>query len=157
MVIPRETPRIFLTVMDDSEEAKIALHYAIARAAATDGRVAVLYAIEPHEIFLWRMVEQSIDKGQEQEALNALREHEQTIETMTGHKPIFYIRHGKRREVLLQLLEQEQSISLLVLAAGSSKGGPGPLIHYLTTAKGMERLKIPFVVVPKGYMGKIET
>ena len=40
-------PRVFLVVVDESEEYRIAVHYAARRAAHTGGRVALLYVIEP--------------------------------------------------------------------------------------------------------------
>ena len=42
---PRE--RIFLVVVDETEEMKNALHFACRRALHTGGRVALFYALEP--------------------------------------------------------------------------------------------------------------
>ena len=43
-------PRVFLVVVDESEELQTALHYAARRAAHTGGRLALLYVIEPSEL-----------------------------------------------------------------------------------------------------------
>jgi len=45
------------------------------------------------------------------------------------------------------LIEEEPSISILVLAAGTGPEGPGPLISYLT-GKPAARLRIPITIVP---------
>ncbi|HSK38593.1 MAG TPA: universal stress protein, partial [Arenibaculum sp.] len=54
---------------------------------------------------------------------------------------------GDRREELLALMEEEPSISILVLAAGTGTEGPVPLISYLA-GKGINKLRIPLTVVP---------
>ena len=46
-------PRVFLVVVDETEEYRIAVHYAARRAAHTGGRVALLYVIEPAEMQQW--------------------------------------------------------------------------------------------------------
>ena len=38
-------PRVFLVVVDESEELQAALHYAARRAAHTGGRIALLYVM----------------------------------------------------------------------------------------------------------------
>ena len=43
-------PRVFLVVVDESEEYRLAVHYAARRAAHTGGRLALLYVIEPAEM-----------------------------------------------------------------------------------------------------------
>ena len=49
-------------------------------------------------------------------------------------------------EQILYLVEEDQDISLLVLAAGDSKEGPGPLVSSL--GAGNNTFSIPVVVVP---------
>ncbi|MFZ0694165.1 MAG: universal stress protein, partial [Alphaproteobacteria bacterium] len=45
--------RVFLTVVDESEEMRVALHYASLRAKAVGGKVALLYVIEPSDFTQW--------------------------------------------------------------------------------------------------------
>ena len=52
----QEHPRIFLVVVDETEEMKVALRYACRRARHTDGRVALLYVIEPSGFQHWMAV-----------------------------------------------------------------------------------------------------
>ena len=60
---------------------------------------------------------------------------------------MLYIRHGATRDALLNLLEEEPSVSILVLAAGRGGRNPGPLISALT-GKLHSRLNIPVTIVP---------
>src|SRR2546421_9611511 len=50
-------PRVFLVVVDESEEYRVAVHYAARRAAHTGGRLALLYVIEPAEMQQWMAIE----------------------------------------------------------------------------------------------------
>ena len=43
----KQAERVFLVVVDDSEEMHVALRFASRRAAATGGRVALFSALEP--------------------------------------------------------------------------------------------------------------
>ena len=63
--------------------------------------------------------------------------------------PIVYIREGRPRDELLALINEEPTISILVLAAGTGPEGPGPLISYLT-GKPAARMRIPITIVPGG-------
>ena len=51
-----ETPRVFLVVVDDSQEMQLALFYACLRARRTGGRVALLQVLEPSEFQHWMSV-----------------------------------------------------------------------------------------------------
>ncbi|HEX6103280.1 MAG TPA: universal stress protein, partial [Alphaproteobacteria bacterium] len=48
---------------------------------------------------------------------------------------------------LLQLIEEEPSISILVLGANPGPKGPGPLVSMLT-GKMVGRLRVPITIVP---------
>jgi nucleotide-binding universal stress UspA family protein len=142
-------PRVFLVVVDESEELQVAVHYAARRAAHTGGRVALLYVIEPSELQHWRAIEDLAREERREEAEQLLQRLCEEISPIAGAIPIVYIREGSRRDELLTLIDEEPSISILVLAAGTGPEGPGPLISYLT-GKPAARLRIPITIVPGG-------
>jgi nucleotide-binding universal stress UspA family protein len=142
-------PRIFLVVVDETEELQIAVHYAARRAAHTGGRVALLYVIEPSELQHWVAIENLAREEQREEAEVLMQRLCEEILPIAGTMPIVYIREGRRRDELLSLISEEPSISILVLAAGIGPEGPGPLISYLT-GKPAARLRIPITIVPGG-------
>jgi len=142
-------PRVFLVVVDESEELQTALHYAARRAAHTGGRIALLYVIEPSELQHWVSIENLAREEQREEAEQVLQRLCEEIAPIAGTMPIIYIREGRRRDELLALIAEEPSISILVLAAGTAPEGPGPLIAYLT-GKPAARLRIPITIVPGG-------
>ena len=139
--------RVFLVVVDETEELQIAVHYAARRAAHTGGRVALLYVIEPSELQHWVAIENLAREERREEAEQLLQRLCEEVLPIARSMPIVYIREGSRREELLALINEEPSISILVLAAGTGPEGPGPLISHLT-GKPAARLRIPITIVP---------
>jgi hypothetical protein len=145
-------PPVFLIVVDDTPEMMVALRFAAMRARVQQGRVAMLYTVEPREISPWAAIDATLDAEAANEAKLLLQKFESEIERLSGQKPITYIRRGERREALLQLLATEAGIFALILAADTgSKSGPGPLIGYLTSPRSLRELKIPLTIVPDTY------
>lgn len=145
--VPDKQERTFLVVVDESEEMDVALRFACRRAKATGGRVALFYVIEPADFGHWIAVEDLMEKERRMVAEETMTKFSDTVFEQTGALPILHIREGERRDALLKLLEEEPSISILVLAMGSGKGGPGPLISALT-GKFYKRLAVPMTIVP---------
>lgn len=146
--MPNETnQRIFLVVVDESEEMTVALHYAARRARNTGGRVALLHVIEPGELQQWGAIEELMKAEQREEAEQLLQKLAAEVVAISGNVPALYIRDGNRSEQLLALIQEEPSISILVLAAGTGRGGPGPLISYVV-GQMSGSLRIPVTIVP---------
>ena len=143
------TPRVVLVVVDETEELRIAVQYAARRASHTGGRVALLYVIEPSDVQPWIAIENLAREEQREEAEQLMQRLCEEILPIAGSMPIIYIREGPRRDELLALINEDPSISILVLAAGTGPEGPGPLISYLT-GKPLARLRIPITIVPGG-------
>ena len=59
---PHLSPRVFLVVVDESEEMRNALRYACRRAQHTNGRVALLLVVEPAEFQHWLGVGRVIEE-----------------------------------------------------------------------------------------------
>jgi nucleotide-binding universal stress UspA family protein len=144
---PSTMPRIFLVVVDETEEMRVALRYAALRAAHTGGRIALLYVIEPSDLQQWMAVESLMREERREEAEALLTKLSAEVSDICGTLPILYIREGRRRDELLALLDEEPSISVLVLAAGAGQEGPGPLVTSLV-GKMAGRMRVPVTVVP---------
>jgi nucleotide-binding universal stress UspA family protein len=139
--------RIFLVVIDETEEMRVALQYAALRARHTGGRVALLYVIEPSELQQWMAVETLMLEERREEAEELLQKLSAEVNDLAGAMPIVYIREGRRRDELLALLDEEPGISILVLAAGTGPEGPGPLITALL-GRMSGRMRVPVTIVP---------
>jgi nucleotide-binding universal stress UspA family protein len=142
----KQAHRVFLVVVDQSAELQLALRFAARRARATGGRVAMLYVTEPAEAE-WLGVGDIMREERRAEAEQRLQELSTLVQTLSGEMPVLYVREGTVREELLKLIDEEPSISILVLGADVGTGGPGPLVTALT-GKFASKLTIPLTVVP---------
>jgi nucleotide-binding universal stress UspA family protein len=142
-------PRVFLVVVDETEEHRVAVQYAARRAAHTGGRLALLHVIEPADMQQWLAVEELARAERREAAEELLQRLCEEIAPVAGSMPMVYIREGRVRDELLELINEEPTISILVLAAGTGPEGPGPLISYLA-GKQAARLRIPITIVPGG-------
>jgi nucleotide-binding universal stress UspA family protein len=142
---PRE--RIFLVVVDETEEMKNALHFACRRALHTGGRVALFYALEPPEFQHWLGVERVMQEEARQNAEQMLQALATEVQATTGKTPVLYLREGRRRDQLMALIDEEPGISLLVLGMASGREGPGPLVTYLVSQMG-GHIRLPVTLVP---------
>ncbi|MFM2044057.1 MAG: hypothetical protein RLY86_2633 [Pseudomonadota bacterium] len=139
--------RIFLVVVDETEEMTVALHYAALRARNSGGRVALLHVMEMGELQQWGAVEALMREEAREEAEHLLQRLAKEVVDIAGSLPCLYIREGTRKDELLKLIEEEPGISILVLAAGAGRGGPGPLVSYIV-GQMSGSLRIPVTIVP---------
>ena len=121
-------PRVFLVVVDETEEMDNALRYACRRAQRTNGHVALLQVIEPTEFQDWLGVGRVLESEARAQAELRLQTLAANVLAQTGTMPILYIREGNRAEQLVALLQEDQSISLVVLATAT---GSSPASHGL--------------------------
>ncbi len=143
--------RTYLVVVDESAEMPVALKYAASRARLSGGRVAMLRVIEPEAIQPFAGLDAALAQDALDRAKADLADHEKLVESLSAAKPEVYVRKGRQRETLMQLLQEKAHISVLVLAAHTGDKGPGPLVSSLMSAKGRWALKIPVVIVPDSY------
>jgi len=139
--------RVFLVVVDDTTEWRAALRFACRRAQQTGGRVALLHVVEPTDVQHWMTVEEVMREEQRQEAEQLLQRIAKEVNQLAGSLPVLYLREGVLRDELLTLIDEEPTISILVLGANPGSEGPGPLIQHLT-GKRMGQLRIPVTIVP---------
>lgn len=146
-VAPHKTNRIFLVVVDATEEMSIALRFACRRAHNTGGRVALLYVMEPADFQHWVAVGEKMRDESREEAERVLQDLAAEVNAITGMTPILYLREGTASDKIIELIQEEPDISILVLGAGTGKKGPGPLVTSLA-GKLSGKFPIPITVVP---------
>jgi len=147
MTDPSVPQRVFLVVVDNTEEMHVALRYACRRARHTGGRVALLHVIEPSDPQPFRQVAELILAEERAQAEELMQKMSAEVVELSGQLPVVHLRHGDRADQLLNLIEEEPEISVLVLAAGTGSDGPGPLISQLV-GRLSGRLRVPITVVP---------
>lgn len=143
----KPSDRTFLVVVDETEEMKVALRFACRRARSTGGRVALLYVIEPADFQHWQAVGDLMREEARSEGEQLLQKLAAQVNELVGSIPILHVREGKVRDELFKLLDEEPSISILVLGANPGARGPGPLVSALT-GKMIGKLPVPITIVP---------
>jgi len=136
--------RKFLVVIDKTPECKVALRYAARRAQHTGGRVSLLAVAAPPDFQQWRGVEEIMEDEAHAEAEALLHNAAKTVNELAGVLPELIILQGRTTECVGLLLKEDKDISILVLAAGAGKEGPGPLVTMF--AGGIQA--IPVTIVP---------
>ncbi len=139
-----ERIRKFLVVIDKTPECQVALRFATRRAQHTGGRVTLMCAAIPGEFQQWRGVEEIMRDEAHAEAESLLHAAAKTVNDLSGILPELVIPYGSVTECLAKLLKDDKDISILVLASGAGKDGPGPLVTLFTGAAQT----LPVTIVP---------
>ena len=139
--------RVFLAVIDETPELKLAVRYACLRAKKTGGRVAMLHVTQPEDLQEWIGVSRLIRDEARQQAEALMQKMAAEVQKLSGAMPVLFFREGDRREEVMKLIDEEPSISILVLGASTGPKGPGPLVQALTS-KFVGKLRVPVTIVP---------
>jgi len=138
------SPRKFLVVVDKTPECKVALRFAARRAQHTGGRVSLLCVAQLADFQQWKGVEEIMKDEAHQDAENLVYDAAKTVYELVGIIPEILLEHGEPSECLLDLVRRDTDISILVLASGTAKEGPGPLVSlFASTVQA-----IPVTIVP---------
>ena len=137
----------FMVVIDDSPECDRAVYFASRRVSRIDGKLIMLYVIEPHDRNQqWLGVADIMRAEAHEEANHVLTRFAGRVNGIAGITPERTIREGDKVEEILALIEEDQDIAILILAAGTGKEGPGPLVSGLV--KTVADFPIPIAIVP---------
>ncbi|MDG4647212.1 universal stress protein [Roseibacterium sp. SDUM158017] len=138
--------RKFLVVLDDTRECLNAMRFAAMRAASTGGGVEIIAIIPPDEFNHWI----GVGEVMRAEARERIEAHFNVFAKWMRDRqhvdPTLVIREGEPLDELLEHVRATPEIGVLVLGAGSGKGGPGPLVTALTKQAGS--LPVPITIVP---------
>ena len=134
-------------VIDDTAECDRAVYFASRRAARVGAGVIMLRVIETHDRNQqWMGVADIMKAEAHEEATASLDKYATRANGMAGITPERVVREGSTADEILGLIEDDEDIAILVLAAGTGKDGPGPLVASVGTAAG--DYPIPVAIVP---------
>ncbi|TCT11967.1 nucleotide-binding universal stress UspA family protein [Tepidamorphus gemmatus] len=139
--------RKFLVVIDDTPECDRAVYFASRRARQTGGSLVMLYVMPPGDYQHWLGVETIMRAEAQDEARRVLGEFAEKARKWAGIEPELVIREGNRAEELLAVIEEDEDIVVLVLAASAGKEGPGPLVSAIVS-RSAGTYPIPITIVP---------
>lgn len=138
--------RTYLVVIDESEEARLALRFAARRAAKTGGALHILSLIEKAAFVAWGGVQATMDAEAREKAEELVQIAAGTILQELGIQPMITIKSGEGVEVVKKMLDEHPEITSLVLGA-AAQGMPGPLVAHFT-GNNAGTLPCPVMVIP---------
>ncbi len=138
--------RNYLVVIDETDEAALAMRFAARRAARTGGRLHVLAIVAPQEFVAWGGVQATIEAEATARAEALVTSAAGTLAEENGIRPAITVRQGDAVEVVRAVIAECADVAALVLGAAAS-GDPGPLVrHFAGTDAGT--LPCPIMIVP---------
>jgi len=141
--------RNLVVVVDDSDESKVAIRFAAARAAhITGGGLILFHCIRPGEFQHWIGVADRMKEEARENATELLTQVAAKLHAYCGVDPAIEIAEGEPPQELLKFIQKQDDIFGLVLGAGG-EDEPGPLVDYFTGAE-ISGLTCPVILVPSG-------
>lgn len=136
-----------LVVIDDTEECDRAVYFASRRAAHIGGNVVMLRVIEMlDQGQQWLGVADVMRAEAHDEAEAQLSRYVARATGIARITPERVVREGDKVEEILKLIDEDEDIFILVLAAGTGSEGPGPLVTTIGRTAG--DYPIPVAIVP---------
>jgi nucleotide-binding universal stress UspA family protein len=138
--------RVYLVIMDETDEAMIALRFASRRAAKTGGAVHLLALIPPQPFSAFAGVQATIAEEARARAETLVTAAAGSLFSESGQMPVISVKTGEGVKVVREYLSEHPEIAALVLGA-AQEGGPGPLVsHFAGSHVG--QVPCPVFLVP---------
>jgi nucleotide-binding universal stress UspA family protein len=141
-----EPKRTYLVVIDDSDEARVALRFAARRAAKTGGRVEVLGIVEPQDFVQFGGVQAAIEEEQRLRIEGIVSSAVGEILDESGVEAKIIVQQGEPVRTVREYIGGRDEVAALVLGAAPA-GNPGPLVaNFCGNDAG--RLPCPVMLIP---------
>ena len=138
-----------MVVVDETPECARAVHFAARRASRTGASMVMLAIVDPPDNFEWIGVGEAMIAEAQEEAEKRLEEAAKEARSAAGVEPEQKVIVGDKAPTITKVIEEDEDISFLVLAAGTGTEGPGPLVSTIA-GKSASTFPIPVVIVPGG-------
>ncbi|MFM9936776.1 MAG: universal stress protein [Novosphingobium sp.] len=137
--------RVYLVIMDDTEEASRALRFAARRAVRTGGTVHILALVPKQEFVVFGSIQATIEDEARERAEQFAIAAANSVTSESGLLPRIAVQTGNGPQVVRDYLGEHPEVSALVLGA-ATEGNPGPLITHFTSHLG--QLPCVLMIVP---------
>jgi nucleotide-binding universal stress UspA family protein len=122
-----KTKRTYLVVVDDSEEARVALRFAARRAAKTNGRIEVLGIVEPQDFVQFGGVQAAMAEEQRLRIQGVVSSAIGELLDESGVEANVIVEQGEAAKAVRDYVGERPDVAALVLGAAPN-GSPGPLV-----------------------------
>jgi nucleotide-binding universal stress UspA family protein len=138
--------RVYLVIIDETDEALVALRFASRRASKTGGALHLLALVPPQEFSAFAGVQATIEEEARNRAETLVTAAAGSLMSEGGKVPVISVKVGEGEKVVREYLAEHPEVSALVLGA-AKEGGPGPLVSHFTGALAGQ-LPCPVFVIP---------
>jgi hypothetical protein len=138
--------RVYLVIIDETEEARVALRFASRRAAKTGGVVHLLALVPKQQFSAFGAIQETIEEEARERAEMLATGVAGELMVESGQMPQISVRIGEGKTVIAEYLADHPEVAALVL--GAAVGTPGPLVTHFTASAGS--LTCPVFIVPGG-------
>lgn len=137
--------RVYLVIMDETEEAGTALRFAARRAARTGGALHLLALVPRQQFVAFGGIQATIEEEARARAEALVTSAAGEVMGDSPTPPTIAVRQGDGIDVIRNYLAEHPEVSALVLGAAAN-GGPGPLVNHFVGMAG--QLPCPVYVIP---------
>ena len=137
--------RVYLAIIDETEEAHLALRFAARRAADTGGSVHILALVPRQQFNAFGGVQATIEEEARDRAEVMANSAAGELFSESGRMPQIAVRIGEGVAVINEYLDEHPEVAALVLGA-AKEGSPGPLITHFSAHSSS--LRCPLFIVP---------
>lgn len=139
--------KVFLLVVDSTDEFTVAVDFACDFAQNSNSRIALLNIMQIDHVDHWANIENKIRSEMRTEAEKMIWAASKRVIERLGQFPMVCIEEGIRSDVIVDTINKYKNICTLILAADKNSTKPGPLVTYFC-GKGLSRLRVPLMIVP---------
>lgn len=139
--------RVYLVIIDETDEVHVALRFAARRAAKTGGVVHLLALVPKQAFNAFGGIQATIEEEARDRAEIFANGAAGELMSESGTMPQIAVRVGDGKAVIAEYLQEHPEVAALVLGA-APEGGPGPLVSHFSDNAGT--LTCPLFIVPGG-------
>ena len=137
----------YLVIIDETEEARKALRFAMGWAVASGGSVQILAIVQPQNFNAFGGVQATIEQEARDRAEAIATSAAGNVYSESGKMPNIAVKVGDGDRIVRDYLAENPDVLALVLGAAAD-GPPGPLVTHFSAHTGS--LPCPLVILPGG-------
>ena len=135
----------YLVIIDETDEARKALRFAMRWAQASSGSVQILAIVQPQNFNAFGGVQATIEQEARDRAEAIATSAAGNVYSESGKMPNIAVKVGEASRIVRDYLTEHPDVLALVLGA-ASEGPPGPLVSHFSAHTGS--LPCPLVILP---------
>lgn len=138
----------YLVVIEDSPESRVAMRFAVQRAAHVDAAVALVSVVAPTEFLHFGALQSAMAAEARADAEHLLHQLASEAESLSGARPDTQVLEGEPAKVILAHVKADPGIRALVLGT-APRGSPSPLVSFFA-GEAAGSLPCILMLVPGG-------